>query len=66
MFISVESHGAKDFKNGLYFTKKLQNKWNEWLSKKYTTDEAIIKAWGKVTPGKSRECFICPQSDYSK
>lgn len=36
-----------------YFRKKLDARWNAWLKKRYATDAALAKAWGKVRDGES-------------
>lgn len=36
-----------------YFRKKLDARWNAWLKKRYATDAALAKAWGRVRDGES-------------
>lgn len=36
-----------------YFKDKLQQRFNQWLIQRYTSNEALIKAWGKLEEGES-------------
>ena len=36
-----------------YFKAKLQDKWNEWLRKRYSDDAGLSKSWGVVAKGES-------------
>ncbi len=38
-----------------YFQKKLQNKYNDFLIKKYATSEKLIESWSGLLPGESLE-----------
>jgi hypothetical protein len=36
-----------------FFKNQLAARWNEWLGKKYGSDEKLAAAWGKLLPGES-------------
>jgi len=39
----------------VYFKKKLQKRWNEYLIEKYKNNENLTKAWGKLDKGENLE-----------
>ena len=51
-FVDKVLNGSLD-KWPAYFKAKLQNKWNEWLQKRYGNDAGLLKSWGSVTKGES-------------
>ncbi len=36
-----------------YFQQKIQNRWNQWLTDRYGSQDSILKAWGKLAEGES-------------
>ncbi len=58
-YVFNENGGAKNMLEGSYerwpdyFRQKFQQRWNQWLRERYTSDARLIEAWGEVDDGES-------------